>query len=554
MLFARFALFLAIGFALRAQQPVPQDPDKARLEGTVLNAATSEPLRKTTLTLRMNVAAPARNQPQAPQTAYTVTSGVTGKFEFANVDPGDYQLTARHDGFADMRLGNTGNGKRVEPILLNRADSKTNVIVKLAPYGAIAGVVLDEDGDPIRNLRISAMAWRYTVNGRELEAVRSVQSNDLGEYRIFDLPAARYFVKINPAQFNFDRDAPAASESYAAVFYPGVAQVSSAIPQDLAPGQQLRGLSFNLGKVHAATIRGKVIAPPDATNISAGRMTYTENSSTSTSGDTDNKTGKFTFSNVPSGSIFLTGSYVQAGQRYDTLLPIEVGNTDIDGIELRPVPPSDIMGRIAVAGGPPLDASRLSVSLKGASAGHQQGGPTATIGADGSLQWHAIAPGIYRVNLDHLQNLYYVKSIHWGAADVMEGRLDLTGGAPPRTELAIVLGGDGGEFTGVVQNEKLEPVDSATVTLIPAGATRRTRSYFKTAITDGAGHFTIAGIAPGSYKVFAWDQVDSNAVFYDPEFLKPYEGAGQNIEIQTKGKHTAELKLVNNKEADDRPR
>jgi hypothetical protein len=144
----RLALTLATVLALQAQlQPVPQDPDKACLEGLVLTAATGEPLRKPTLTLRMNIAAPTPNQPRPPETTYTVTSDVTGKFEFANIDPGDYQLTARRDGSADAHPGNTGNTRTVEPILLNRADHKTNFTVNLVPYGALAGVTLDEDRD-----------------------------------------------------------------------------------------------------------------------------------------------------------------------------------------------------------------------------------------------------------------------------------------------------------------------------------------------------------------------------------------------------------------------
>src|SRR5438105_4857867 len=123
----KLLLCLVVTVALRSQQqPVQQDPDKARLEGQVLNSATGEPLRKTRLTLRMNVvAATDQNAPKPPETNYTVTSDAIGKFEFANVEPGDYQLTANHDGFAQQRLGNLGNGKKAEPILLNRGDRKT---------------------------------------------------------------------------------------------------------------------------------------------------------------------------------------------------------------------------------------------------------------------------------------------------------------------------------------------------------------------------------------------------------------------------------------------
>src|SRR5437016_13834660 len=110
------ALYFAISAGLFAQQAVPQDPDKASLEGQALNAISGEPLRKTRVTLRMNVAStPSQRQqiPQQPppaQPSQTVTTDSAGKFAFANVEPGDYQLTARHDGFADVQRG-TGGGR-----------------------------------------------------------------------------------------------------------------------------------------------------------------------------------------------------------------------------------------------------------------------------------------------------------------------------------------------------------------------------------------------------------------------------------------------------------
>ena len=46
----RWIIYVAIAVGLHAQsQSVPQDPEKARMEGVVLNAVTNEPLRKSRL-------------------------------------------------------------------------------------------------------------------------------------------------------------------------------------------------------------------------------------------------------------------------------------------------------------------------------------------------------------------------------------------------------------------------------------------------------------------------------------------------------------------------
>ncbi len=93
-------------------------------------------------------------------------------------------------------LGTKNAAHKTDPILLNAGDRKADFLVRLVPYGSISGSVLDEDGDPIRGMAVLAMAWHYTTNGRELQEVRGASSNDLGEYRIFDVPAGKYFIKV----------------------------------------------------------------------------------------------------------------------------------------------------------------------------------------------------------------------------------------------------------------------------------------------------------------------------------------------------------------------
>jgi hypothetical protein len=541
-----FLACAALVFSQSNQEP-PQDPDKARLEGRVFNSVTGEPLRKTRLTLLMNVAQQQsqgrQQQPQQPVSTYTVTADAEGKYTFANVDPGDYQLTATRDGFADLHLGNR-SARKAEPILLGAKDTKTDFNLKLIPYGAIAGVVVDEDGDPIRNLPISAMKWQYTSSGRELREVRKATSNDHGEYRIFDLPAGKYYVKINPDRLGLRPQDN--GSSVAPVFYPGVLEATRATPQELAPGQDLHGVNFGLRRARFATIRGQVIAPPGA-YTSAGLLIATDGGTNSTGGGTDGSDGKFTFAGVPPGPIYVTGGYTAGGQRYDTMVEIDVGSEDIKGLELRPVAPMDLTGSIRIIGQTPVKPSQISLRLRGPSAGHQENGTdTAVIRDDGSLLFHQLPAGKYRVELGRTQNLY-IKSVQWGTQDITDSGLDLLNGIPPRTELTITLGADAGQIEGIATNEKSEPAVDATVTLVPTG-THRSRPFHKSAVVDSAGHFTIRGIAPGEYKLYAWDNVDTNAVIYDPDFLRPYEALGQAIDVAASDKKVIELKVIANKE------
>ena len=77
-------------------------------------------------------------------------------------------------------------------------------------------------------------------------------------------------------------------------------------------------------------------------------------------------------------------------------------------------------------------------------------------------------------------------------------------------------------------------------------ALKRLTPFFKVAITNSRGQFLIRGIAPGKYKVFAWDEVNPDAVLYDPEFMQPFDSMGKSIEISEQGKETVQLKLIRN--------
>jgi hypothetical protein len=272
-------------------------------------------------------------------------------------------------------------------------------------------------------------------------------------------------------------------------------------------------------------------------------MIVMDDGSMSTSTDVKGKDYQFAFFGVGPGQLYLIGNYQADGQHYTATLAVEVGTNDIDGIELRPMPLIDFGGTVRVAGRAAVPLSQLGLNLETPS----HGTTSTAVHDDGTFAFPYLNPDNYRVNLARLPDSLYLKSIHWGTVEITDTSLDLTAGAAARTELSIVLGVDPGQLEGVVTNQNSEPCEGATVTLIPTGA-HRSRAFFKFRDTDAAGRFTIRGIAPGSYKVLAWDQVNNNAVMFDPDFLRPYEGSAEAVEITAGGARTLDLKLTLNKE------
>lgn len=129
-----------------------------------------------------------------------------------------------------------------------------------------------------------------------------------------------------------------------------------------------------------------------------------------------------------------------------------------------------------------------------------------------------------------------------GDTDVTEAGLDFTQGVPSG-EITAILSPDGGQVDGTVQNDKSEPAGGATVVLIPSVEKRGNQRLYKITTTDPTGKFSLKGIAPGEYKLFAWEQIEMGA-YQDPEFLKPFDSKGESVSIKQKSQETRQLKAI----------
>ena len=88
-----------------------------------------------------------------------------------------------------------------------------------------------------------------------------------------------------------------------------------------------------------------------------------------------------------------------------------------------------------------------------------------------------------------------------------------------------------------------KPAAGAIIVLVPEGE-KRSRAYlFRQVETDQNGRFQMKTIPPGSYKLFAWDDVEDD-IWFDTEFLKRFEDKGQSIAVKAKEVVSAQLRLL----------
>jgi hypothetical protein len=127
-----------------------------------------------------------------------------------------------------------------------------------------------------------------------------------------------------------------------------------------------------------------------------------------------------------------------------------------------------------------------------------------------------------------------------GEQDVLDTGFDFTPGVTG--VLTLVVSPNGAEMEGSVANAKDEPSIGAKVTLVPDGGPR-SPTRFQTADTDQNGHFVIQGVAPGDYKIYAWEFIEEGAC-QDAEFMKQHESDGQSVSIKEKAHQGVQLQVI----------
>ena len=79
--------------------------------------------------------------------------------------------------------------------------------------------------------------------------------------------------------------------------------------------------------------------------------------------------------------------------------------------------------------------------------------------------------------------------------------------------------------------------------LIPDSPRRQRFDLYRAAGSDASGRVHLDSIAPGDYRLFAWDDVPADA-WQDPDFIRQYEDRGKPVRISKGAKENVEIKLV----------
>ena len=533
--------------APRAQQNAPPGAPAGQpgtqtgmIEGTVVSAQTGEPLAHAQIMIFARTSGGTGRL--EPREANTDTSG---RFVVGDLPAGRYRLRADADHFAPQAYGSRpGRWRPGTDIALDSGQHVHDLTFRLMPCGAISGTVSDERGKPVAGATVRALPITPGTGSQEAQANRS------GQYRIVDLVPDQYFVQVT-----FTKDSPAkatARQTYAPTYYPATTETETAVPVVVEAGNETDRIDIDLSPVHAVRVRGQVIDPatnqpaPDAWVMLIPRdadpgsrgAAIAALSASRYGVNVEDAQGHFEISGVTPGSYWAYGTVQDKNGASAGRVPVEVGDADVQGIRLAVGANTQLAGRVRVEPESSFDFSRLGVSLTPTepliSTHHQQPSPA------GEFTFQDVEPGSYRLNVQGVPPGFYLKSARLGGSEILEAGLtvDASTGATP---LDILVASPGGTLSGVVMND--DTPAQATVCLVPDEPRRNRRDLYLRAPTRADGAFSIYGIAPGGYKVFAFEDADLRTLF-NPTLLQAYEAKGESLQVEDGQSASLRLEVV----------
>jgi hypothetical protein len=416
-IFVPVVLAVAMGTALTAQgTPTGPAPVQAgaRLAGRVVAGSSTQPVRRAIVQVKGSSLARSRS---------TITDD-EGRFAFDGLPAGRFTITASRRAFITASFGSTAPGRPGTPITLEAGQQISGIEIALTRGAVIAGRVTNTDGEPMPGSAIAVVRaplvraagglWSPTA-----AVVTTVETDDRGIYRVFELEAGEYFVAAGVRFVNaevgmltseeidvgirdlqqrraggFTAPAPAPprtpSYGFAPVYFPGVVDIASASSVVLAASEERTGVDIVFQLSPAVAIEG-LVSGPDGTmpavvlSLAPEHPSPLPNSlmprpSLAVPAGPD---GRFRYLGVTPGTYVLSARTTPSDRLAAAETPepgtagpppvlwasttVMVAGTDLSGLALSLRPAMHVSGRIvfdAATGTPPGDLSTVRVTLR----------------------------------------------------------------------------------------------------------------------------------------------------------------------------------------------
>jgi protocatechuate 3,4-dioxygenase beta subunit len=483
-------------------------------------------------------------------TAVTTDTDVNGFYRFDHLPAGSFRVTVEKAGFVPHRAPFRQFAPS-HPVELGAAASvRTNV--EMVRASAIEGRVLDNDGQPITDVIVTATRWLYTKDDRRLVPVRQAHTDSRGRFRIHTLPAGEYRIEAAPdqrARLSAQRAPDAPARGLARIYYPGTPWSSEAFAVVTVAGQDVEGIDFVTTEVPVARVSGTVTTASGTRPAGLSvRVRSTADVSEGAMGLLSRSGDGFEFRDVPPGEYWLLAVAVATPGAVPEYVAtrMNVDGRDVMGLTLTTAPGTPVSGLVRSDTGEPLPArmevaaveTALEMPVTGTLPPAVAALSRSRVAADGRFSFRSLF-GPRRFRVDNLPAGWALAAVRKGDRDITDEWFDLSGGQP-MAPIDVVITSRTATVTGRVHLDAGRAAGRARVVVFNEDRERwgPASRFVSTVETSADGSFEVRGVLPGVYRITAVDYLDEGA-WMDPDVLgrlwsaatPAALGAGQRHEV-----------------------
>jgi protocatechuate 3,4-dioxygenase beta subunit len=508
-------------------------PATGKIRGRVLAAETSAPLRRAQVTLLAG---------QLGVRRLTTTDG-DGRYEFAEVAEGRYNVSAGKGGYVTLQYGQRRAFEPGRQVAVAEGQTLSQIDLALPRGSVITGRITDEFGEPIAGAQVQVQRYQYTPGGQRRLTYAGgtgfVLTNDLGEFRDYGLMPGDYVVSAIVRQPMAPTSANDATEGYAPTYYPGTPNPAEAELLTLGLAQEM-SIQLTLQAARMARIAGTV-TDSGGRPLREGRVIVRSASGdgmTLTRGASIAADGAFTLTDVPPGDHYLdvvTQTRTPDSVPETASVQVQVSSQDIAGLRITTMLASTVSGVVVFEGESPRGGVLGGLTVRTEPADLQRSGlflgidNLGRVRDDGRFELRGTGKVFFRtIN----QGPWMLKRVTLQGEDITDTPYDLTGGASIEG-LRVVLTDRLTDVSGLVKDGRAQALKEFVVVVQPAAdVTANTLPRFlRTARPDQDGRFGLRGIPPAEYIATAVEALEQGGE-WNPEYRMRLRDAGRRFSVK----------------------
>jgi hypothetical protein len=332
-----------------------QAPAAGTVEGNVADAFSGKPLAGARIKLTT----------QRDGDQHFTAADKRGRFRFAGIDLQFHYLTAEYPGY--MNPGDTPQAEYPSARVMLSADKTREILlVRLRPYAVLSGRVTDAAGAPAEKIAVHLLVRqpmpqagrpfilpKIAIGADELLSESEVRTDDRGEYRLPRLLPGTYYLMAGSGRLSGDK-------AYRDTFYPGEIYATKAREIAIDRAGEFRNFDIPLVRRVGVRVSGRVSVETTGQPVSSSASVVLWPEAAPQAYLGASAAPDYTIEDVLPGTYVLESSIRDLSQGLtNPVIPfaarrtLEVGERDIEGLDIGLRPTGDIPGTLAFERGCP---------------------------------------------------------------------------------------------------------------------------------------------------------------------------------------------------------